>query len=173
MSMVNRHRKRNVAAMWRPCGFGESIAASASRCAGTSTSARDASARLDHCPPMRELRPRYSTHEQTNQTKSAKSVQAEFAVDRFDLGGLDQPRMRHGHRMQRSLELLQPEIEEFVELGKFRTQIVLLPDIGLQKPRMIRPAIEDVGRGQPVALELTAEIPRDRVFAENSCELIS
>jgi hypothetical protein len=107
--------------------------------------------------------PGYSGHEQTKQIKKAKSVQAEFAVDRFDLGGLDQPRMRHRHRVQRPLELLQPEIEEFVELGKFRAQIVLLPDIGLQKPPMIRPAVENVGGGQPISLELAAEIPRRAV----------
>jgi hypothetical protein len=149
--------------MWRPCGFGESIAAWASRCAGTSTSARDAFARLDPFRRHVSRAPGYSGHEQTKQIKKAKSVQAEFAVDRFDLGGLDQPRMRHRHRVQRPLELLQPEIEEFVELGKFRAQIVLLPDIGLQKPPMIRPAVENVGGGQPISLELAAEIPRRAV----------
>jgi hypothetical protein len=33
--------------------------------------------------------------------------------------------------MQRALNLLQPEIEEFVEHRKIRAQIVVLPDIGL------------------------------------------
>src|ERR1700758_4128198 len=61
--------------------------------------------------PLRSLRG--ATAPQTN---AARSVQAELAVDGFDLGGLDQPRVCHGHRMQRSLELLQPEIEELVQL---------------------------------------------------------
>ena len=43
-------------------------------------------------------------------------MQTKFAVDRADFGRLDQARMRHGDRVQRALELLQPEIEEFVQL---------------------------------------------------------
>src|SRR5262249_45437030 len=153
--------------MWRHCGFEESIAASASGFAGKSTSARDApgvSARRISARRWIESRHPVLGDEQRQQTKTRKSVQAEFAPNRHDLGGLDQPRVRDRHRMQRSLELLQPEIEEFVEFRKVRAQIVLLPDVGLQKPGMIRPAIEDVGCGQSVALELATEIPRRREF---------
>ena len=102
--------------MWRPCGFEESIAASASRCAGKSTYARDApSLSTTHQPAdglSRALR--YAATAKTA-NKNAKSVQAKFAVDRLDLSGLDQPRVRDRDRMQRSLQLLQPQIEEFVE----------------------------------------------------------
>ena len=63
------------------------------------------------------------------------SVQPELAVDRADFGRLDQPRMRNRHRMQRALELLQPEIEEFVQHRKIRAEIVVLPDISLKQPR--------------------------------------
>jgi hypothetical protein len=90
-------------------------------------------------------------------------VQAEFAVDRFDLGGLDQPRMRHRHRVQRPSSFSSQKLRNLLRLGKFRAQIVLLPDIGLQKPPMIRPAVENVGGGQPISLELAAEIPRRAV----------
>ena len=85
-------------------------------------------------------------------------MQPEFSVDRPDLRRLDQPRVRHRHRVQRALELFQPEIEEFIELGKVRAEIVVLPDIGLQEPGMVRPPVEDVGGGQAVALELPAKI---------------
>ena len=65
-------------------------------------------------------------------------MQPELAVDRTDLGRLDQPGMRHGDRVQRALQGLQPEIEEFVERWKYRTEIVILPDIALQQPGVIR-----------------------------------
>src|SRR5215469_7406512 len=69
------------------------------------------------------------------------SVQPELAVDRADLGRLDQPRMRHGDRVQRAFQGLQPEIEEFVERRKYRAEIVILPNIALQQPRVIGPPV--------------------------------
>src|SRR5215472_2115002 len=74
------------------------------------------------------------------------SVQPEHALDRADLGRLDQPRMRHGDRVQRAFQGLQPEIEEFVECRKCRAEIVILPDIALEEPGMIRPPVENIGR---------------------------
>jgi hypothetical protein len=68
-------------------------------------------------------------------------VQPEFAVHRFELGGLDQLAMRDAHRMQRALELLLPEGQEAVQFGKFGEQIVVLPDIRLQQPAMIGPPV--------------------------------
>jgi hypothetical protein len=68
-------------------------------------------------------------------------VQPEFAVHRFEPGGLDQLAMRDAHRMQRALELLLPEGQEAVQFGKFGEQIVVLPDIGLQQPAMIGPPV--------------------------------
>src|SRR5262249_10799908 len=72
------------------------------------------------------------------------SVQPELAVDRADLGRLDQPGMRHSDRVQRAFQGLQPEIEEFVEHRKCRAEIVILPDIALQQPGVIRPPVENV-----------------------------
>jgi glycerol uptake facilitator-like aquaporin len=59
------------------------------------------------------------------------SVQPEFAIDGADFGGLDQLGMRHGDRMQRSLELFQPEIEEFIQPREVRAEVIVLPDISL------------------------------------------
>src|SRR5580700_5427125 len=98
---------------------------------------------------------------------SSLLMQPEFAVDGADFRRLDQPRVRHRDRVQRALQLLQPEIEEFVELGKVRAEIVVLPDIGLQEPGMIGPPVEDVGGGQAVALELPAEVFRNSTLLRN------
>src|SRR5690348_12499917 len=85
-------------------------------------------------------------------------MQLELAVDGANLGRADQPCMRYGDRVQRPFKGLQPEIEKLVERRKRRAEIVILPDIGLQQPRMVGPPVEDVSRGQPVALELLAKI---------------
>ncbi len=60
-----------------------------------------------------------------------RSVEPKLAVDRADLGRLDQARVCHRNRVQRALELFQPEIEEFVQRGKPRTNVVVLPNVGL------------------------------------------
>ena len=88
-------------------------------------------------------------------------VQPKLAVDRSDLGRPDQPRVGDGDRVKRPFKSLQPKIEEFVQRRKRRAEIVILPDIGLQQLRMIRPAIENVGGGQSVALELLAKVLRN------------
>src|SRR5512132_2581915 len=50
-----------------------------------------------------------------------------------------------------------PRIEKVDELGKARCEIVILPDIALQQHLMIRKAVDDFGRGQSQAFELTEE----------------
>src|SRR5262249_35024519 len=85
-------------------------------------------------------------------------VQPEFVPDRLDFGWLDEARMRHCHRIEQAVELARPEVEEFLELGKMRVQVVLLPDVVLQDVRMIGHAVEDVRGGEAVAFELAAEV---------------
>ena len=69
--------------------------------------------------------------------------------------------------MQRPFQLAPPEIEEPQELWKARKQVIVLPDIDLQKARMIRQAIENFRRGEPVSLNLLTEIPRDHPIPPN------
>src|ERR1700731_2544532 len=68
--------------------------------------------------------------------------------------------MGHRHRVQRTLQLLQPEIEEFVHCREVRAEIVALPDIALQQPGMIGPPVEDLRGDQSVALKLPTEVLR-------------
>src|SRR5215471_13443946 len=68
--------------------------------------------------------------------------------------------MRHGDRVQRAFQGLEPEIEEFVERRKYRTEIVILPDIALQQPRVIRPPVQNVSCGQPIAFKLPPKVLR-------------
>src|SRR6185295_20316589 len=59
------------------------------------------------------------------QLKRSRSIQPKFAVDRLQLGWLDQPGMRHQHRMQRTFQLLDPEGQKALQLRKFREQVVV------------------------------------------------
>src|SRR5215471_4601739 len=88
-------------------------------------------------------------------------MQSEFAVDRAELGGSYQARVGDRDRMKRSLELVLPEGEEFLQLRKLGPQVVVLPDVGLQQPAVVGAAIEDTCGGQAIALKLAAEIFRD------------
>ena len=75
-------------------------------------------------------------------------MQLELAVDRANFCRLDQARMRHDDRVQWAFELFQPKVQKLVQVRKTGAEIVILPDIGLEQPRMIRPPIEHIGGGQ-------------------------
>src|SRR5690242_15272364 len=66
--------------------------------------------------------------------------------------------MRDRDRVQRPLELLQPEGEKAVEDREFGAQIVVLPHIGLQQRRVVGHPIENLGRGKPITLELPPKV---------------
>ena len=47
--------------------------------------------------------------------------------------------MNVADRVQRSVQLLLPELQEALHLGKIRGQIVLLPEVALQQGRVVIP----------------------------------
>jgi hypothetical protein len=85
-------------------------------------------------------------------------MQPKFAVERFELGRLDELRMSHHHAVQRPVELFPPECQEFDQDRKLRGKVVVLPDIGLQQARIIRQMIENTRGGEPISRELLYEI---------------
>src|SRR4051794_12920080 len=86
------------------------------------------------------------------------SVQPELAVDRLQLSRLDQPGVGDQNRMQRAFQLLHPEREKALQLGKFREQVVVLPDERLQKPLVVGPAVENLRGGQAITGHLPLEV---------------
>jgi hypothetical protein len=60
--------------------------------------------------------------------------------------------------MKDSVEGFPPEGQKPLQFGKFRTEVVFLPDIGLEQPGMIGTPVKDVRSRQAVALHLTAEV---------------
>src|SRR5207237_9148024 len=86
------------------------------------------------------------------------SMQPEFPVQRPELRRLDQLAVCDTNGMQRTLELLPPESQEAMQLGKFGEEIVVLPDVGLQQPAMIRTAIHNMRGRQAKTTDLLTEI---------------
>src|SRR4051812_17852772 len=74
--------------------------------------------------------------------------------------------MRDLDRKKRPLQRSLPERQELEQFREFRTQIVILPDVGLQQRWMVRHAIQNLRRRQPVTQHLFPEVlgnpnPRD------------
>src|SRR5258708_30113018 len=86
------------------------------------------------------------------------SVQPELRADRLEFRRLDEACMSYRHRMKQAIEFARPEVEELLELGEMRMQVVLLPDEVLQNVRVIGHSIKDTGGRQSKPLELTAEV---------------
>jgi len=91
----------------------------------------------------------------------ARSVQAEFAVDRAQFRRTDQARMGDHDGVDRPLERLLPEREKFLQRGEIREEIVVLPDIGLQEPKVIGTAVKDARCGEALPFQLTPNVLAD------------
>src|ERR1700694_361443 len=90
-----------------------------------------------------------------------RSMETVHAVDRAQLGRLDQPRVGDHDRVQRTLELLFPELQKLLQSREVGAEVVVLPDIGLQQPAMIWTPVVDMSRSQAVAVDLAPKIFRD------------
>ncbi len=71
------------------------------------------------------------------------------AINTAELGGFDEANRGHAYMMQLAVEVPAPKVEKFLEFGKTRGKVEVLPDIGLQERRMIGQAVEDLGCGEP------------------------
>src|SRR3954453_20988328 len=76
---------------------------------------------------------------------------------------MDQARMGHRDRMQRSLELSLPKVQEPLQLREFGEEVVSLPDVSLQQPAMIRTPVQDLRRGQAIAFDLLLKVLRNHL----------
>src|SRR5262249_10482102 len=84
--------------------------------------------RSQHCGFSVEGSDRRRSCDRSRRRGAKALVQPEFAVDCLDLGRLDQPRVRDGHRVQGAFQGFEPEGEEAVERRKARAEVVVLPD---------------------------------------------
>jgi hypothetical protein len=85
-------------------------------------------------------------------------VETEDAVDRLNLGRLDQFAVRNLDRVQGTLELRLPEVQELLQYREIGENIVILPDVLLQEPPMVGPAIKNMCRREPVPEHLLFKV---------------
>src|SRR3954447_5651189 len=65
--------------------------------------------------------------------------------------------MRDADRVERTLELAVPELQKASQGREIGSEVVFLPDIELEEVRMVRQTVVDLGRRQPIALQLQSE----------------
>ena len=87
-------------------------------------------------------------------------MQPEDAVHCPNLRRLDQLGMGDRHGMQHALERCLLKLKKSLQFGEVGTNVIGLPDVGLQQPGVIGASIQDVGSRQAVAGQLLAEILR-------------
>src|SRR3954468_12989166 len=109
----------------------------------------------------------------SSSNRESDLVQPELAVDRADLRRLDQPRVGHRDREQRTLKLLEPEIEKFVQHREIGAEVVFLPNVGLQQRRVIGKPIQNVRSGQAIAFNLLAKVTRNHGVLHSSRTTLS
>ena len=74
-------------------------------------------------------------------------MQPENAIHRFDLGRFDEAGMRDRDRMHDTFERFLPEFQKTVQFREIWAEVVVLPDVGLQQPGMVRAPVQDVRGG--------------------------
>jgi hypothetical protein len=89
------------------------------------------------------------------------SIERELLIDHAQFRGPNKPRVGDGYRMQKALEIADPKIQELPEVGKVRMQVMLLPNVILENPRVIRQVIEDAGGRQAVSFKLATKVDAD------------
>src|SRR3954453_11652927 len=84
-------------------------------------------------------------------------MQTKFEADRADLRRPDELLVGNLHRIERPIELVAPEGEELHQGRKIGSDVVILPDVSLEEPRMVRQAVEDFRRRQTISRQLADE----------------
>ena len=74
-------------------------------------------------------------------------MQPENAVHRFDLDRFNEAGMRNGDRMQDTFERFLPKLQKTLQLREIWVEVVVLPDVALQQPGMVRAPVQDIRRG--------------------------
>jgi hypothetical protein len=74
-------------------------------------------------------------------------MKPENAIRCFDLDRFDEVGMRNRDRMQDTFERFPPKLQKTLQLREIWVEVVVLPDVALQQPGMVRAPIQDVRRG--------------------------
>ena len=84
-------------------------------------------------------------------------MQAPFVIDEAHPGGADDVGVGDADFGQGAFEIVGPEIQKLDEPGELRSEIVVLPDEGLQNVAEVRHAVHDFRRRQTPATQLNSK----------------
>ena len=76
-------------------------------------------------------------------------MEPENATHCFDLGRFDEAGMPNRDRMQGTFERFLPKLQKALQLREMWVEVVVLPDVALQQPGMVRAPVQDMVRPYP------------------------
>src|SRR5947207_15071188 len=82
-----------------------------------------------------------------------------------EAGRAERRALLHLHRVQFAFDAAAPEFEKPPQLGIVWREGEFLPDEALQQGGMVRQAVDDLCRGQPISLKLQAKGAHGRLFS--------
>ena len=85
-------------------------------------------------------------------------------IDMPDLIGLDELGGGYLDAMEPRVERCFPKVQELSKNRKFRRDIEVLPNIGLEETWVIREMIEDFCRGEPIVLYHEFEVTHEAIL---------
>lgn len=86
-------------------------------------------------------------------------MQPKFAVDEAEFGWGDQSLARHFDVVELAVKIIVPECQKLTESRETRCEVVVLPEEGLEKARMVGHVVKNFGGGQAITLELSKKMP--------------
>jgi hypothetical protein len=73
-------------------------------------------------------------------------MKPENATHCFDLDRFNEAGMRNSDRMQGTVERFLPKLQKALQLREMWVEVVVLPDVALQQPGMVRAPVQDIRR---------------------------
>ena len=107
----------------------------------------DVQAPLDQPVPMAPVLGNYSD-----------LIKPELTIYNLNFGRFYELLAYHPHMMDRAVQVASPKVQESMQLGKLRRDIVFLPDIALQKVPVIGHSVNDLCCGQTITEKLLLDV---------------
>jgi hypothetical protein len=76
-------------------------------------------------------------------------MKPENATHCFDLDRFNEAGMRNSDRMQGTFERFLPKLQKALQFREMWVEVVVLPDVALQQPGMVRAPVQDIAVVRP------------------------
>jgi hypothetical protein len=85
-------------------------------------------------------------------------MKPENATHCFDLDRFDEAGMRNSDRMQDTFEGFLPKPQKAQQLGEIWVEVVVLPEVALEQPGMVRAPVQDIRRKSCVVTRISRSL---------------